>query len=76
MFYFLICSYYISYYGFYAVKDGIINKKENAVHVRKPDWLKVQKQDSKEYIKVKSITKKHKISKVCEEARCPNINEC
>ncbi|MBK2357279.1 lipoyl synthase [Francisella hispaniensis] len=67
---------YTTDHGFHAVKDGIRNKKENTVHVRKPDWLKVQKQDSREYLKVKSITKKHKLSTVCEEARCPNINEC
>ena len=62
--------------GFNAVKDGIRDKKENAVHIRKPDWLKVKKQNSAEYLKVKSITKKHKLSTVCEEAKCPNINEC
>ncbi|MDE4961735.1 lipoyl synthase, partial [Francisella tularensis subsp. holarctica] len=48
------CSKYTTDHGFYAVKDGIRNKKENSVHVRKPDWLKEQKQDSKEYLKVKS----------------------
>ena len=59
---------YTTNHGFYAVKDGIRNKKENSIHVRKPDWLKIKKQDSKEYLKVKSITKKHKLSTVCEEA--------
>ncbi|RUS70068.1 hypothetical protein EGW08_022160, partial [Elysia chlorotica] len=51
-------------------------KKENPVHIRKPEWLKVEKQNSKEYLKVKAITKKNKLSTVCEEAKCPNINEC
>ena len=62
--------------GIHAVKDGITNKKENSIHIRKPEWLKVEKQNSKEYQKVKKITKTHKLSTVCEEAKCPNINEC
>ncbi|MFC4891563.1 lipoyl synthase [Pseudofrancisella aestuarii] len=69
-------SKYTTEQGFSAVKDGIKNKKENSIHIRKPEWLKVEKQNSKEYLKVKSITKKHKLSTVCEEAKCPNINEC
>ncbi|MBK2006427.1 lipoyl synthase, partial [Francisella orientalis] len=64
---------YTTDHGFHAVKDGIRNKKENSVHIRKPEWLKVKKQDSKEYLKVKSITKKNRLSTVCEEAKCPNI---
>ncbi|WP_119343851.1 lipoyl synthase [Facilibium subflavum] len=63
--------------GVHAVKDGIRNKKQNAIKVKKPDWLKVAKQTSNsEYLKVKSITQKHRLSTVCEEAKCPNINEC
>ena len=69
-------SKYTTDQGFNAVKDGIRDKKENSVHIRKPEWLKVKKQNSAEYLKVKSITKKHKLSTVCEEAKCPNINEC
>lgn len=67
---------YVTEQGFHAVKDGVRNKKENSVHIKKPDWLKVKKQNSQEYLKVKSLTKKHKLSTVCEEAKCPNINEC
>ncbi|WP_119329093.1 lipoyl synthase [Cysteiniphilum halobium] len=63
--------------GFSAVKDGIKDKKVNEIRIQKPDWLKVAKQDSsKTYLQVKSLTKKHKLSTVCEEAKCPNINEC
>lgn len=63
--------------GFSAVKDGIKDKKINEIRIQKPDWLKVVKKDStKTYLQVKSLTKKHKLSTVCEEAKCPNINEC
>ena len=69
-------SKYTNEQGIHAVKDGIRNKKENTFHIRKPEWLKIEKQNSKEYLKVKAITKGHKLSTVCEEAKCPNINEC
>lgn len=63
--------------GFSAVKDGIKDKKINKIRIQKPDWLKVAKQSSsKNYIQVKALTKKYKLSTVCEEAKCPNINEC
>jgi lipoic acid synthetase len=67
---------YTTEQGFHAVKDGIRDKKENSIHLRKPEWLKVKKQNASEYLKVKSVTKEHKLSTVCEEAKCPNINEC
>ena len=68
---------YQTEHGFSAVKDGIKDKRINNIRTQKPDWLKVAKQDSsKTYLHVKSITKKHKLSTVCEEAKCPNINEC
>ena len=46
---------YTTDHGFHAVKDGIRNKKENSVQIRKPEWLKVQRQDSKEYQKALSF---------------------
>lgn len=63
--------------GFSAVKDGIKSKRINAIHVAKPEWLKIsQKISTKDYLKVKSLTHNHNLSTVCEEAKCPNINEC
>ncbi len=63
--------------GIHAVKDGVRNKKSNRIHTQKPAWLKKPKQASSDtYLKVKSLTKKHRLSTVCEEAKCPNINEC
>lgn len=70
-------SKYRNEHGVSAVKDGIRNKKTNAIHIQKPEWLKVPKQESSDtYLKVKALTKKHKLATVCEEAKCPNINEC
>ena len=64
-------------HGIYAVKDGIRDKISNPIQVRKPAWLKVQPQSvTKEHLKVQSITKQHNLATVCQEAKCPNINEC
>lgn len=64
--------------GFNAIKDGIkpnvISETPN-VHA-KPPWLKVRVQNSSEYQAVKNIVKTNKLSTVCEESKCPNINEC
>ena len=63
--------------GVHAVKDGVRNKNDQAIRTRKPEWLKVQKQESTaEFQRIKSITRKHRLATVCEEAKCPNINEC
>ena len=63
--------------GVYAVKDGIRDKKSNPIRVKKPAWLKAQAQsEQREYLKVKEITEQHSLATVCQEAKCPNINEC
>ena len=68
---------YQTNHGVYAVKDGIRDKKSNPIQVRKPAWLKVQAPSAtKEYLNVKSITERHNLATVCQEAKCPNINEC
>lgn len=63
--------------GFNAIKDGI--KKNAAPEPNaepKPPWLKVRLQHDPKYEAVKDTVKQHKLSTVCEEAKCPNINEC
>ncbi len=44
--------------------------------LRKPDWLKVQLNTSREFRDVKKLVKEERLHTVCEEARCPNIHEC
>ncbi|MFZ9035830.1 MAG: lipoyl synthase [Francisellaceae bacterium] len=68
---------YTTEQGFRAVRDGLGDKKSHDISIRKPEWLKVPKQtSSSQYLKVKALTTKHKLATVCEEAKCPNINEC
>lgn len=42
----------------------------------KPDWLKVRAPGGEKFKWLKQVTAEHKLSTVCEEAKCPNIGEC
>ena len=43
---------------------------------RKPIWLRTSLSISSERKRVKEVLRKNKMSTVCEEANCPNLNEC
>ena len=43
---------------------------------KKPDWLKVPLGTNKNFHFIKSLVKGQRLNTVCEEARCPNIQEC
>jgi len=42
----------------------------------KPDWFKINIHNGEEYKQVKKVILENKLHTVCEEARCPNRNEC
>lgn len=50
--------------------------KLNVIQERKPQWLRLQLQNNNNYNEVKQTLRKNKLVTVCEEANCPNINEC
>lgn len=62
--------------GFTAIKDGIKAQEEQAERLPKPKWLRIVNQTTPAYEKVKQQVTQHKLSTVCEEAKCPNIGEC
>lgn len=43
---------------------------------RKPDWIRIRISNSPEVDRIKKILRKNKLATVCEEASCPNLNEC
>lgn len=63
--------------GITAIKNGI---KASNTHIssiaKKPDWLRIKARYGDKYKEVRATVHKHKLSTVCEEAMCPNINEC
>jgi lipoic acid synthetase len=63
--------------GFTAIKDGIKSCEQTEfVRMPKPKWLRVKAVHSSKYQMVKNKVHEHRLSTVCEEAKCPNISEC
>jgi lipoic acid synthetase len=53
----------------------IASEKETTL--KKPSWLKVKLPRSTAKVEhIKQAMRKHNLSSVCEEASCPNLNEC
>ena len=63
--------------GVVAVKNGIKPNSNKFIPIeRKPTWLRVKSQNSRKFSELKSIVTDKKLHTVCEEAMCPNIQEC
>jgi lipoic acid synthetase len=69
---------YLTPQGFTAIKDGIKSGSQTVVRAStgKPRWLKAPPAAGAGYEFVKRTVREHRLSTVCEEAKCPNIGEC
>src|SRR5271154_5763619 len=76
---------YTTAQGFTAIKDGVKAQPPAraaaapgaaAPPLRKPAWLRAPLGVGPEFTAVKQIVREHRLSTVCEEAKCPNIGEC
>jgi lipoic acid synthetase len=71
---------YLTPQGFTAIRDGVKAAGGTAVHpteiARKPTWLRAKAPTGAGFQSVKALVKEHRLSTVCEEAKCPNIGEC
>jgi len=69
---------YLTPQGFAAIKDGIKRTAGATAFVpgRKPSWLRAPLAAGKGFEGVRDIVREHRLSTVCEEAKCPNIGEC
>jgi lipoyl synthase len=67
---------YTTQQGFTAIKDGIKQAQAPAANPRKPAWLRAPLATGAAFGAVKQIVREHRLSTVCEEAKCPNIGEC
>ena len=43
---------------------------------RKPPWLRIRLENGPEVARMKRLLRKNGLATVCEEAACPNLNEC
>lgn len=69
---------YLTPQGFVAIRDGV---KARAPVARssltgKPAWLRTRAPAGAGFSAVQAIVREHRLSTVCEEAKCPNIGEC
>jgi lipoyl synthase len=65
--------------GFKAIKDGMKSRPElsDEAVLPKPDWLRIKvPYSSGRSSAVKEIVDTHRLSTVCESAKCPNLHEC
>jgi lipoic acid synthetase len=67
---------YVTPQGFTAIKDGVKSNGTSAAGARKPPWLRAAMPSGAAFTAVKEIVREHRLSTVCEEAKCPNIGEC
>jgi lipoic acid synthetase len=69
---------YVTRQGFTAIKDGIKATAQGRAEILtgKPRWLKAPLGAGAGYEFVRRTVREHRLSTVCEEAKCPNIGEC
>ncbi|MBV8806606.1 MAG: lipoyl synthase [Sinobacteraceae bacterium] len=71
---------YVTPQGFTAIRDGVKAGGGSVVRpseaLRKPPWLRAKAPSGAGFQSVKALVKEHRLSTVCEEAKCPNIGEC
>jgi lipoic acid synthetase len=69
---------YVTPQGFTAIRDGIKQAAaaEPLIVGRKPRWLRAPMPAGARFETVRGIVREHRLSTVCEEAKCPNIGEC
>lgn len=44
--------------------------------LRKPDWIRIRLSTDKKVNQLKQLLRENRLLTVCEEASCPNLNEC
>jgi lipoic acid synthetase len=50
---------------------------DNSTVLKKPSWMKIKlKADNSRVDEIKAALRKNNLHSVCEEASCPNLNEC
>lgn len=53
-----------------------IKIENSAPPLRKPDWIRIKLNHSDKVNRIKNILRENRLHTVCEEASCPNLNEC
>src|ERR1700733_14398470 len=57
-------------------RNGLPGQSRRPGGGKEPPWLRAPLAAGKQFDGVKQIVREHRLSTVCEEAKCPNIGEC
>lgn len=53
-----------------------IKIENSAEPLRKPDWIRIKLTNNDKVTRIKNLLRENNLHTVCEEASCPNLNEC
>lgn len=53
-----------------------IKVEQSQTTLRKPDWIRIRLATDNKVSQLKNLLRKNHLVTVCEEASCPNLNEC
>lgn len=59
-----------------VVHNGVATQRPEPLDRNKPAWLRASVPTGPNYLRLKEMTQRLRLSTVCQEAICPNIGEC
>ncbi len=59
-----------------VIHNGVATQRPEPIDRNKPSWLRATVPTGPNYVRLKEITQRLRLSTVCQEAICPNIGEC
>ncbi len=59
-----------------VIHNGVATQRSEPIDRNKPSWLRATVPTGPNYVRLKELTKRLRLSTVCQEALCPNIGEC
>jgi len=59
-----------------VIQNGVATERAEPVDRHKPAWLRATVPTGPNYLRLKEMAQRLRLSTVCQEAMCPNIGEC
>ncbi len=57
-------------------RDRLDPKKINTTPLRRPEWIRIAMRKNETQLQIHTLMRSKTLHSVCEEACCPNLNEC
>jgi len=59
-----------------VIHNGVATQRPEPIDRNKPAWLRATVPTGPNYLRLREVTRRLRLSTVCQEAICPNIGEC